>query len=568
MEISKIVRKVLLEQKTINWDDTYSLVKNYTQFCDTNKSFAGKTIKSLSKSSEIEQTKKLFNKFPALVQSGKENVAYVSNGNIVVFGLKNPFSKNNSLLAYNIESGTPQRITGGAGSQCNYFQKMEDVGQVTLSAMDYGKVKLWAKRKGVVEFEMNEPEDILNYREVKLNTLKDEDGKPLLSNPGDGSIWYKVASGEVSMGDIPEELKTYMENQGFTQKKPAIGSDSANFSFYFKDIQKDLPAFSLSQDLRDTLIYFPEETSDAMNPSREQCKDVIKKLDMCRTLGFQGDDKVKRKFGTSCSTDLFKNKFMSLRCQSRKFISSAFGNKDEFERLLNDRTSPFGLGNLKSKIGKAQYSKVTENIDLKINKLLNEEFKKFSFSKKSNLDIDNIVNSIFENVTNDLSKYKKTIKEDDNFLNTALGGVKNIGSSLFSNFGDKLTQSFKERVGKFIVGKIGSYLGYPNIQNSYVGLAIVNVFANTDFKDMGRLFNDCDFSSPIITKSLLEAYLDKLAVDQGIDSFVYSAIKNIVTESAAESPAFKALQDKVSQMICPILEGLSDIVLSKLGIKK
>jgi hypothetical protein len=568
MEISKIVRKVLLEQKTINWDDTYSLVNNYIQFCDTNKSFAGKTIKSLSKSSEIEQTKKVFNKFPALVQSGKENVAYVSNGNIVVFGLKNPFSKNNSLLAYNIESLTPQRITGGAGSQCNYFQKMEDVGQVTLSAMDYGKVKLWAKRKGVVEFEMNEPEDILNYREVKLNTLKDEDGKPLLSNPGDGSIWYKVASGEVSMGDIPEELKTYMENQGFTQKKPAIGSDSANFSFYFKDIQKDLPAFSLSQDLRDTLIYFPEETSEAMNPSREQCKDVIKKLDMCRTLGFQGDDKVKRKFGTSCSTDLFKNKFMALRCQSRKFISSAFGNKDEFERLLNDRTSPFGLGNLKSKIGKAQYSKVTENIDLKINKLLNEEFKKFSFSKKSNLDIDNIVNYIFENVTNDLSKYKKTIKEDDSILNTALGGVKNVGSSLFSNPAEKLSQALKERAGKFIVGKIGSFIGYPNIQNSYVGLAIVNVFANTDFKDMGRLFNDCNFSSPIITKSLLEAYLDKMAVDHGIDSFVYSAIKNMVTESAAESSAFKALQDKVSQMICPILEGLSDMVLSKFGIKK
>jgi hypothetical protein len=259
---------------------------------------------------------------------------------------------------------------------------------------------------------------------------------------------------------------------------------------------------------------------------------------------------------------------MALRCQSRKFISSAFGNKDEFERLLNDRTSPFGLGNLKSKIGKAQYSKVTENIDLKINKLLNEEFKKFSFSKKSNLDIDNIVNYIFENVTNDLSKYKKTIKEDDSILNTALGGIKNVGSSLFSNPAEKLSQALKERAGKFIVGKIGSFIGYPNIQNSYVGLAIVNVFANTDFKDMGRLFNDCNFSSPIITKSLLEAYLDKMAVDHGIDSFVYSAIKNMVTESAAESSAFKALQNKVSQMICPILEGLSDMVLSKFGIKK
>ena len=72
----------------------------------------------------------------------------------------------------------------------------------------------------------------------------------------------------------------------------------------------------------------------------------------------------------------------------------------------------------------------------------------------------------------------------------------------------------------------------------------------------------------IITKSLLEAYLDKLAVEEGFDSFVYSAIKNMVTETAANTSAFKFLEDKVSQIVCPILSSLSDIVLSQLGMKK
>lgn len=568
MEISKIVRKVLLEQKTINWNDTYGLVKNFAQFCDTNKNFEGKKIKSLSKNSEIESIKKLFNKFPEVVKSGKDSVAYISGGDVIVFGLKDPNVEGNALLAYDIKSGTPQKITGGAGSKCDYFKKIEDVGQVMLSSMDYSKVKNWAKRKGVAKFEMSEPDDILNYREVKLNTLKDEDNKPLLSNPGDGSVWIQVAAGEVSMGNIPEELKSYMEDQGFTQNKPKIGSPEANFGFYFKDIQKDLPAFSLSQDLRNTLIYYPTAGSEVMNPTRDQCRDIIKKLDMCRTVGFQGDDKVQRKFGSDCSTDLFKNKIIALRCQGRNFVGGALGNKDEFERLLNDRTSPFGLGELKAKLGKAQYSKVTESIDLKINKLLNENYRKLYPKKKTNVEIDKVVLSIFENVTKDFNIINTRINEDDSFLNTALGGIKNVGSKLFSNVGEKIGQSVKERIGKYVVRKVGSLLGYPNIENSYVGLAIVNVFANTDIKDIPRLFNDCDFASPIITKSLLEAYLDKLAVEEGFDSFVYSAIKNMVTETAANTSAFKFLEDKVSQIVCPILSSLSDVVLSQLGMKK
>jgi hypothetical protein len=571
MEISKLIRKSLLEAATdrgINWDDSFNLLKNGITYCDKNKLFDGKKIKTLSKVLSDKDTA-LYNKFPEVKKSGKDSVAYINSGDIVVVGQKN--GDMNSLLAYNISGDSPRKITNGTFLDCDYFKGQSEVGQVMLSDMDLKKVKSWANQKGSAEFSLTEPENPLMYREVKLKDLKDSDNKPLLSFPGEGSLWYKVESGDYTIGNVPEELEDYMESQDFTKNKPKIGSAEANFGFYFKDIQKDLPSFSLSQDLRDSMIYYPIPGSEVMNPTKDQCRDVIKKLDMCRTVGFQGDAKVSRKFGSDCSTDLFKNKVMALRCQGRNFISGVLGNEDEFNRLLNDRTSPFGLGELKAKIGKASYSKVTENIQIKINKSLNEELKKFSFNnsnfnnKKKVDDISFLVESIFANVTKDLMTIKPNLSEDTNPLDFA----KNLGGSLLANMGNKFSQSVKERAAKFVLKSISKYLGLGDIENSYFGLALVNVFANTDIKDFGRLLTDCKFSSPIITKSLLEAYLDKMASKEGFDSFVYSTIKNVVTETAAETAAFKFLQDKVAMIICPILSSISDMILKMIpGLKK
>jgi hypothetical protein len=160
---------------------------------------------------------------------------------------------------------------------------------------------------------------------------------------------------------------------------------------------------------------------------------------------------------------------------------------------------------------------------------------------------------------------KPNLSEDTNPLDFA----KNLGGSLIANMGNKFTQAVKERVAKFVLKSISKYLGLGDIENSYFGLALVNVFANTDTKDFGRLLTDCKFSSPIITKSLLEAYLDKMASQEGFDSFVYSTIKNVVTETAAETAAFKFLQDKVAMIICPILSSISDMILKMIpGLKK
>ena len=60
-------------------------------------------------------------------------------------------------------------------------------------------------------------------------------------------------------------------------------------------------------------------------------------------------------------------------------VGGVLGLKDEYENLLR-RGAPYGLADLKRVLGKAQYGSITkESIDKKINNILNEQRKKFSF---------------------------------------------------------------------------------------------------------------------------------------------------------------------------------------------
>jgi hypothetical protein len=126
--------------------------------------------------------------------------------------------------------------------------------------------------------------------------------------------------------------------------------------------------------------------------------------------------------------------------------------------------------------------------------------------------------------------------------------------------GGGLTQGIKEQIASYVV----KMLGFDD--KSYWSKALINAFANVDFKDFPRLFKDCKFASLILTKSLLEAYLDQFAAKSGFDSFIYKALKNIVTETAANTTPFMKLSDLVSKLVCPILQQVqSEGLLSSLG---
>ena len=74
----------------------------------------------------------------------------------------------------------------------------------------------------------------------------------------------------------------------------------------------------------------------------------------------------------------------AIQCQKKNYIGGAIGVKDEFEDLLTDGTSRFGLANLVAALKRGtqvssapqkDYS-IKESIDKRVSKALNEEFKR------------------------------------------------------------------------------------------------------------------------------------------------------------------------------------------------
>jgi len=578
MDISKKLTQILLEQeasketKGVNVGDTGKVLQNTINFCQGISFLKDKAIKSMSKTSPKDPSgQPLMAKFKDVYNSGKESVAFASgddgSGNIiVVFGMQDPNLTDQALLGYRVSTGAvADRITDGIAKGCQYLQKIEDVGQQQLSAYDRSKLDAFIKKQGGL-FTTTDPKDSMNYREYKMKDLKDADRLPLLQNPGEGIVWKKVEQDQGTMGDVAGEVDDFMKEQGFTKNKPKAGTDEANYGFYLKDVQGDLPSLSIDPDIRNTGIYFPDPSytseygGSVLTPDRKACKSVIKKLYDCKTKTNKA----------GCSANLFRDKFIALSCGDRKFIEGPFGKGDEYKAIFSD-PGPYGLANLNRARGKAKYSSITESLNKKINKRLNEDFKKLSFNKKKiqfdNQLVESLADQLVVSAIFDLQKdFKKFQRLDENqitdFLSSAgsaaLEGGKNLIGNIGSKLGTGLSQGFKETIAKKIIG----WAGFD--PNGYFALLVANIFANLEFKDYMNFISDCEKFSEIITKSALEAWLDKAMVSMKggeagtISTFVYTALKNTVTEAAADTPAFRTLEGMATKIVCAIINGVKE----------
>ena len=121
--------------------------------------------------------------------------------------------------------------------------------------------------------------------------------------------------------------------------------------------------------------------------------------------------------------------------------------------------------------------------------------------------------------------------------------------------GTAITQTFKSQMIKFILDELKIV-----DTKSFLGLAIMNLFANIEFKDYPKLTN-CGFVSDQLTKAILETFIDKLRLQGGalgLDQILFVGIQNIITETAANTEAFKSLQGHVSTFICPIVKQIRE----------
>ena len=376
MNISKILRRVLLEddeKKQARGNDKagqYDLLNGVMQNCPT-LNLKSRPIRFLE-GNELD-------KFTDLKNTGVDPVYYVSKqyGDLmyIIFGIKDPKVNGSALFAYSLtfngEEAEPIKVPNGSGKLCEQLKDIKDLGRVYLSPKAQEQFNNFIKKEGAGYAQLQEPDDISLYEKKPYKELQYRDGTPVFDPipAEDGYAWIKTGA-DYTSANLPNALTGMVETQGFTFNQPTdISADENRYSFYLKDIMNDFPALMSQKDaIRPNQIIFPK--ADLMvPPNRKTCKAAIKKLDYC----------LKSSSGVDCQKDLLKNKITVLRCGDLKMFGGVLGVKDEYENVLR-RGAPYGVADLQRVLGKAQYGSVQkESLDNKINRILNEQFKKFRF---------------------------------------------------------------------------------------------------------------------------------------------------------------------------------------------
>jgi hypothetical protein len=133
---------------------------------------------------------------------------------------------------------------------------------------------------------------------------------------------------------------------------------------------------------------------------------------------------------------------------------------------------------------------------------------------------------------------------EDSFWNFLMGkGKDSVGSGI--------VQTFKKSIFQFFLSKLG--IG----PESFMGQVLSNAFANVSVKDCYRLFTDCNFTTDIIAKTLMESFIDKWRVATGFDSLLHVALKEVLVEAATSTEVYKKLSGKLQTFVCPILKEAS-----------
>lgn len=375
MNISKILRRVLLEddekkQATNDKDDQYGLLNGVIKNCP-GLNLNGRSIRFL--------TGNELNAFTDVKNTGVDPVYYVSQqyGTLmyIIFGIKDPKVNGSALFAYSLtligEEAEPIKVPNGSGKLCEQLKDIKDLGRVYLSQQAQAQFNNFIRKEGAGYAVLQEPENISLYEKVPYKELQYRDGTPVFDPPPaeDGYAWIKTGV-DYTSANLPDALTGMVETQGFTFNQPTdLSADDNRYSFYIKDIMNDFPALKSQKDaLRPNQIIYPK--ADLMvPPNRQTCRAAIKKLDYC----------LKSSSGVDCQKDLLKNKITVLRCGDLKMFGGVLGVKDEYENVLR-RGAPYGVADLARVLGKAQYGSVQkESLDNKINRILNEQFKKFRF---------------------------------------------------------------------------------------------------------------------------------------------------------------------------------------------
>jgi hypothetical protein len=121
---------------------------------------------------------------------------------------------------------------------------------------------------------------------------------------------------------------------------------------------------------------------------------------------------------------------------------------------------------------------------------------------------------------------------------------------LFGNASTGVFQYFKEHIAKWLVTKFGFD------PNSWLGNIVIVAVGNLPLTDLHSLTN-CSFVSKMLAKSIAEGAINKIKNEQGLTGPGYDILRNAMVEMAEQSTFGQSIEHKISDYICPKLQGLS-----------
>lgn len=126
-------------------------------------------------------------------------------------------------------------------------------------------------------------------------------------------------------------------------------------------------------------------------------------------------------------------------------------------------------------------------------------------------------------------------------------GLKDMFGSLTDKVGLGFGQTIKKEIVRWLMTKIGIN------PNTWTAVVFENAFANLNFKDYGKVFTDCSFTSGLLAKSIIESFIDKWRYEKGFNNMFLVFLQDTVVESIADSDIVNKLEEKISPVLCPIL---------------
>jgi hypothetical protein len=235
------------------------------------------------------------------------------------------------------------------------------------------------------------------------------------------------------------------------------------------------------------------------------------------------------------------------------FTKGILGVGDELDYLLNKR-GRFGLmeskkinlkGIIKENLIKTQENKnrllqESNIVKTRLNIIL--EGKTFKTKKQ----VDDVYVTILSEM---IYLHKQGFNED--IIAENVDSVFGVLGNIFGTGINGVIETFKERGVNYILEKLGLS------KNNFLKNFLITSLANTDIKDVPKLFSDCNFLTKKIAESIPEAYLRKLEYDKGMGNVFMDTVRNSLYDVIKNSDFADKVESRISGIVCPLVQQMT-----------